>query len=274
MAAALEERCSREVLDCNDAIEALKVENERLEGDKDKVADALATLRLVIAKRDKEMAVVNNDLEKVRDSEAVAAEWARKAVEVSDGLRRELTAEKESAAALEQQLTVTTRLLDSVKDVLVATVERYQAVVAEFGGETSALPEEDSAFALASWLKRHLAKLPALIGGCTDCGALAGVSNYAKILARSSCTHTESISKETLPSREALGDTFAGLRRTLRNFIGYFWAPFGRGAAKKMAEDKRAEVSFCLYLFWSECAFQFFNFLGITTSCLIICFLC
>jgi len=28
----------------------------------------------------------------------------------------------------------------------------------------------------------------------------------------------------------------------LRNFIGHFWAPFGRFAAQKLAEDKRAKV--------------------------------
>ena len=28
----------------------------------------------------------------------------------------------------------------------------------------------------------------------------------------------------------------------MRNFIGYFWAPFGRLAARRLAEEKRAKV--------------------------------
>jgi len=97
-------------------------------------------------------------------------------------------------------------------------------------------------YALASWLKRHLAKLPSLINGCTNYGALAGVANYAKLLARGGCTHTESIPEGALPGLEELGETSLGLRKTLRNFIGHFWAPFGRFAARKLAEDKRAKV--------------------------------
>ena len=86
-------------------------------------------------------------------------------------------------------------------------------------------------YALASWLKRHLAKLPSLINGYTDYGALARVSNYAKLLVHGGGTHTESFSEGALPGLEELGETSLGLRKTLRNFIGYFWAPFGRPAA-------------------------------------------
>jgi len=155
-----------------------------------------------------------------------------------------------------EQLSLTTRRLDSVKGVLAATVGHYRATVAELGGETSAPPEEDSVYALASWLKRHLAKLPGLINGCMDYGALAGVANYAKLLACGGCTHTESIPERALPGPEELGETSLGLRKTLRNFIGHFWAPFGRSAARKLAEDKRAKVFvvfvavfFCFFLF-------------------------
>ena len=143
---------------------------------------------------------------------------------------------------MREQLSLTTRRLDSVNGVLAAPVGHYQATVAELGGETSAPPEEDSVYALASWLKRHLAKLPGLINGCTDYGALAGVANYAKLLACGGCTHTESIPEGALPGPEELGETSLGLRKTLRNFIGHFWAPFGRSTARKLAEEKRAKV--------------------------------
>ena len=147
-----------------------------------------------------------------------------------------------------EQLSLSTRCLDSVRGVLAATVGHYRAIVAEFGGETSAPLEEDSVYALASWLKRHLAKLPGLINGCMDYGVLAGVANYAKLLVRGGCTHTESIPEGALPGPEELGETSLGLQKTLRNFIGFFWAPFGRPAARKLAEEKRAKV-FVLFLF-------------------------
>ena len=45
-----------------------------------------------------------------------------------------------------------------------------------------------------------------------------------------------------LPGPEVLGETSHGLRKSFRNFIGYFWAPFGRLAARKLAEEKRVKV--------------------------------
>ena len=59
---------------------------------------------------------------------------------------------------------------------------------------------------------------------------------------RGRCTHTESIPEGVLPGLEELGETSLGLRKTLRNFIEYFWAPFGRPTAQKLAEEKRAKV--------------------------------
>ena len=151
------------------------------------------------------------DLAKARDAEVLSAEQARRANELAEGLRQELASEKESAAAVGEQLSLTTRRLDSVKGVLAATVGQYRATVADFGGETFAPPEEDSVYALTSWLKRHLAKLPDLLNGYTDYGALAGVMNYAKLLVRGGCTHTESIPRGVLPGPEVLGETSPGL---------------------------------------------------------------
>jgi len=238
----MEERCTREVSDRDAAIETLKVEIERLEGEKWSLSDSLTALRLSLAEKERERDGLRVDLAKAREAEVLSAEQTRRASELAEGLRRELASEKESAAAVREQLSLTTRRLDSVKGVLAATVGHYRATVAELGGETSAPPEEDSVYALASWLKRHLAKLPGLINGCTDYGALAGVANYAKLLARGGCTHTKSIPEGALPGPEELGETSLGLRKTLRNFIGHFWAPFGRSAARKLAEDKRVKV--------------------------------
>ena len=134
----------------------------------------------------------------------MSTEQAHRVNELAEGLWRELASEKESAATVVEQLSLSTRRLDSVKRVLAATVGHYRAIVAEFGGETSAPPEEDSVYALASWLKRHLAKLPDLVNGCTDYGALAGVTNYAKLLVRGGCTHTESIPRGCCRVRRCL----------------------------------------------------------------------
>ena len=110
-----------------------------------------------------------------------------------------------------EQLSLTMRRLDSVKGVLAATVGHYRAIVAEFRGETFASPEEDSVYALASWLKCFLVKLPDLINGCTDYGALAGVANYAKLLVHGGCTHTESIPEGALSGPKELGEASLGL---------------------------------------------------------------
>ena len=76
----MEERCTREVSDRDSTIEALKAENERLEGEKGRLTNSLATLRLSLAEKEKETEVVRADLAK-------AAEQARKANELAEGLR-------------------------------------------------------------------------------------------------------------------------------------------------------------------------------------------
>ncbi|XP_066373503.1 uncharacterized protein [Miscanthus floridulus] len=105
----------------------------------------IGALRLSLVEKEQETEALRTDLAKARDAEALFAEQAHRGVHA-------------------------------------ATIGHYQAIVVEFGGKTSAPLEEDNVYALASWLKRHLAKLPGLINGCTDYGALAGVANYAKLL--------------------------------------------------------------------------------------------
>ena len=50
----MEERCTCEVSDRDSVIEALKAENERLEGEKGRLTNSLAALRLSLAKKEKE----------------------------------------------------------------------------------------------------------------------------------------------------------------------------------------------------------------------------
>ena len=52
MGVVMEERCTREVSDRDAAIETLKVEIERLEGEKGSLSDSLTALRLSLAKKE------------------------------------------------------------------------------------------------------------------------------------------------------------------------------------------------------------------------------
>jgi hypothetical protein len=124
------------------------------------------------------------------------------------------------------------------------------------------MPEEPTTFSLLSWLKTHVEKLPAFVGGAADFGALAGTTNYAKMLARGGCTHIEIIKKENLSGPSDLGATSPTLRRSIRNFMSSFWVNFGRAEAWKMVEDRRAEV-FALSCTW-------FNF--VLWICLVLWF--
>ena len=146
----MEERCTRAVSDRDTAIKTLKVEIERLEGEKGSLSDSLTALLLSLAEKERERDGLRVDLAKAREAEVLSAEQTRRANELAKGLRQELASEKESASAVREQLSLTTRRLDSVKGVLAATVGHYRATVAEVGGETSAPPEEDSVYALAS----------------------------------------------------------------------------------------------------------------------------
>ena len=121
----MEERCTREVSDRDAAIEVLKAENERLEGEKGGLTSSLVTLHLSLAEKEQEKEALRADLAKARDAEVLSTEQARKVNELAEGLRRELASEKESAASVGERLSLTTRRLDSVKGVLASTVGHY-----------------------------------------------------------------------------------------------------------------------------------------------------
>lgn len=116
-----------------------------------------------------------------------------KANGVADNLRAELGAEKESSAALQQQNVLLTTRLEAAKDLALATAKAYAAALEQFGGSTSGMPEEPSAFKLLTWLKSHVEKLPWFVRDAVDFGAMAGATTFAKVLARGGCTHTEGV---------------------------------------------------------------------------------
>jgi hypothetical protein len=73
-------------------------------------------------------------------------------------------------------------------------------------------------------------------------GALAGATNFVKMLAHGECTHTDGIRKEKLGEPSVLGATSDSLRKSVHNFMSSFWVFFRQAAAKQMAEDHRDEV--------------------------------
>jgi hypothetical protein len=115
-------------------------------------------------------------------------------------------------------------------------VDMYIAALWQFGGSTSDLLEEPSAFSLFAWLKAHLEKLPAFVRGAVDFGALVGATNFAKMLAQKGCPHMESIQEEKLEGPSDLGTTPCSLRRSVQNFMKSFWINFGKETARTMAE--------------------------------------
>ena len=60
----MEEHCTREVFDRDTAIEALKAENERQEGEKGGLSNSLAALRLSLAEKGQEKEALRADLAK------------------------------------------------------------------------------------------------------------------------------------------------------------------------------------------------------------------
>jgi len=65
----MEERCTRKVSDRDAAIEALKAEIERLEGEKGGLSDSVVALRLSLAEKEQEKDGLRADVAKARDAE-------------------------------------------------------------------------------------------------------------------------------------------------------------------------------------------------------------
>ena len=83
----MEERCTHEVSDRDDAIEVLKAEIVRLEGEKGGLSDSLAALRLSLVEKEREKDGLRADLTKARDVEVLSVEQARRANKLAEGLR-------------------------------------------------------------------------------------------------------------------------------------------------------------------------------------------
>jgi metal-sulfur cluster biosynthetic enzyme len=105
MAVALEECSTRELLDCNDAIEVLKKEIEVLEAEKTHLSVEVDGCRTACANADNiraQVETLTKQLEGAKAGEVLVVERAQKANETADNLHKEVDAENESGAMLQQ----------------------------------------------------------------------------------------------------------------------------------------------------------------------------
>ncbi|XP_021315120.1 uncharacterized protein LOC110434730 [Sorghum bicolor] len=190
MAAALEERCSREVICRDEAIGALKKENETLEAEKARLSEEVKEFSSVrreieslrkerddykagseVLKKEKEdaeasAAVLRTNVTEAGRARDLALQRAKKAEDIADRLRKELDAERTSAAELQTRM-------QKAEAEAAAIVGLYADSLAQFGGSTSAPPPSGDVGAGLAWLKSHIRMLPDFVGGAVDFGALA-----------------------------------------------------------------------------------------------------
>jgi prefoldin subunit 5 len=104
MATALEECSTCEVLDRNEAIEALKKEIEVLVAEKTHLTaevGGLSSTRAEVENLRKEADLLKKQVEDAKGVKALATKPNLKSNETTDNLRKELNAEKESGLALQ-----------------------------------------------------------------------------------------------------------------------------------------------------------------------------
>jgi hypothetical protein len=112
--------------------------------------------------------------------------------------------------------------MEVLEGLALITAETYKVAVEKFGGQTSVLPEEASAFNLLTWLKSHVEKVPSM-GGVVDFAALVSTTNFGKMLMRKGCTHATKVEREALADASSLGEASdALLCATLLGCFGPF----------------------------------------------------
>ena len=127
--------------------------------------------------------MLNKEVDGAKVVEQLAAERALKVIETADNLCKEVDAERESGAALKAQVDMLSKRLEDAKSIGLATAELYVGALDQFGGSTSPLPSDPSAFNIFSWMKANFLKLPDFVGGAIDFGALASATKFLKMRA-------------------------------------------------------------------------------------------
>jgi hypothetical protein len=110
----------------------------------------------------------------------LAEEHVLKAIDTADNLYKEIDSEWELSTTLKAQVDLLNKHLEAAKEAGQYVVKMYIDTLEQFGVSTFTLPEEPMAFNLFSWLRAHLEKLPAFVGGAVDFGAVADATNFSK----------------------------------------------------------------------------------------------
>jgi hypothetical protein len=189
-------------------------------------------------------------MEGANATKTLASKRVLKAIKMVENLRKEADTERGSSAALKVHVELLTKCLEDAKELGLAVGELYAGTLAQFGGSTSALPFEASAFNIFLWLKTNFVKLPDFIGGAVDFGALASATNFSKMLAQDGCSHINVVQERDLKGLGELGAVSCSMRRSVRNFMKSFWVDFGQSEARSMVELRQGEVSYCILWFF------------------------
>jgi len=119
--------------------------------------------------------------------EELALARLRKASDVNESLRKEIDAEMSSSKALSMQIDLLNKRLEEARAAGLSVAEMYQSALASFGGVTSPLSADASAYGVFTWLKANFAKLLEFVGSTMDFGALSYATNLCKTLGKLDC---------------------------------------------------------------------------------------
>lgn len=118
------------------------------------------------------------------------------------------------------QVGLLTKQLEEAKTTGLAAAEMYHAALADFGGVTSSLPADASAFTIFGWTRSNFVKLPEFVGGAMDFAALSCDTNLSKTLGKVGCTHVVSLKeREEFEGPSELGGSSHDVSKSIKNFM-------------------------------------------------------
>ena len=106
----------------------------------------------------------------------------QKVVDANESLRKEIDAEKSSSQALSVQVDLLQKHLEEARVAGVSAAQLYRVALAGFGGATSPLLANASAYGILGRSKENVAKLLEFVGGAMDFGALSCATIFVRTL--------------------------------------------------------------------------------------------
>ena len=99
----------------------MEAEKDRLVGE----VGGLSAARIDLENLQKKVESLNKEVEGAKAVEALADECALRAIETAENLRKEVNAERESSAALKEQVGLLSKRLEDAKEVGLTTAKLY-----------------------------------------------------------------------------------------------------------------------------------------------------